>query len=102
LCIARGAKTGLWPKENHDFVRIRRLTMGSRPKQYNPWFYMMAMEATYTTKGYVGLEHPALTGGCAFDQCPAPFAGPVPFPILQIAQATPDKPFSHPQLGSVS
>jgi len=53
---------------------------------------MMALDADISTKGYAGPQHPALTGGGGFDQCPAPFAGPVPPRTLQIVQTTPDKP----------
>jgi len=56
----------------------------------------------YTTKrGYLP-GYPALTGGCGFDQCPAPFAGPARPSALQIARATPDKPLLNLQLGSIS
>jgi len=60
----------------------------------------------YTTKrGYLPGD-PALTAGCGFDQCPAPFARSIVRPVhpstLQIAQATPDKPLLTPMLGSVS
>jgi hypothetical protein len=89
-------KTGLLTKQNHDFVRIRRLTMMRRPELYNLWFYIMALEAEFTIKGYIGLQHPALTADGGFDQCPAPFAGPMPPQTLQIVQTTPDKPFPIP------
>jgi len=63
---------------------------------------MMAIGRETSIKGYAGLQHPALTVGGGFDQCPAPFAGPTPYPTLQIVQATPDKPLITPKLGSVS
>jgi hypothetical protein len=62
----------------------------------------MPSRTVFSTKGYAGLQYPALTGGGGFDQCPAPFAGPVSSLTLQIAQATPDKPLLIPKLGSVS
>jgi hypothetical protein len=102
MSIVPGTKTAFWAKQNHAFVRIRRLTIGRRPKLYNLWFYIMAFRTILSTKGYAGLQHPALTGDAGFDQCPAPFAGPAPPPTLQIAQATPDKPLITPKLGSVS
>ena len=102
MAAVAGPKAGNWPKQNHHFVRIARLTIGRRPKLYNLWLYMMALTIDFTTKGYVGLQHPALTGGGGFDQCPAPFAGSTPHPTLQIAQATPDKPLITPKLGSIS
>jgi hypothetical protein len=99
---ARCSKAGLWAKQNHDFERIRRLTIGRRPKLYNLWFYMMAFRAVFAIKGYAGLQYPALTADGGFDQCPAPFAGPASPLTLQIKQATPDKPFLIPKLGSIS
>ena len=36
----------------------------------------MGAYAIFTTKGYIVGAFPALTGGCGFDQCPAPLAGP--------------------------
>jgi len=63
---------------------------------------MMALNTNFSIKGYAGLQYPALTGGGGFDQCPAPFAGPAPSRTLQIVQATPDKPFLIPKLGSIS
>ena len=102
MVAAGRPKPGNWQKQNHHFVRIARLTIERRPKLYNLWFYMAALESIFATEGYVGLQHPALTGGGGFDQCPAPFAGPTPYPILQIVQATPDKPLITPKLGSVS
>jgi hypothetical protein len=95
-------ETGLSAKQNHDFVRIRRLTIGRRPKLYNLWFYIMALKAEFTIKGYAGPQHPALTADGGFDQCPAPFAGPMRPPTLQIVQVTPDMPFLIPKLGSIS
>jgi hypothetical protein len=97
-----GPETGLAAKQNHDFVRIRRLTMRRRPKVYNLRFYIMAFKAEFTTKGYVEPQHPALTADGGFDQCPAPFAGPVPPLSLQIVQVTPDMPFLISKLGSIS
>src|SRR5882724_8577807 len=90
----RSPKTGHPAKQNHHFVRFRRLTIGRRPKLYNLWFYIMASITIFSTKGYAGLQYPALTGGGGFDQCPAPFAGPGPSRTLQIVQATPDKPLT--------
>jgi len=55
---------------------------------------MMAFRAEISIKGYAGLQYPALTGGGGFDQCPAPFAGPMPPRTLQIVQAPPDKPLT--------
>ncbi|MEO8301449.1 MAG: hypothetical protein ABI608_06640 [Rhizomicrobium sp.] len=98
----RSPKTGLRAKQNHDFERIRRLTIERRPKLYNLWFYMMALEAIFSIEGYAGPQHLALTGGGGFDQCPAPFAGPALPLTLQIVQATPDNPFPIPKLGSIS
>ena len=53
----------------------------------------------YTTKrGYLP-GYPALTGGCGFDQCPAPFAGPL---NLADRPSDPRYPLLTPMLGSVS
>jgi len=62
----------------------------------------MGFERDIATLGFIRAIHPPLTGGCGFDQCPAPFAGPDESQTLQIAPATPDKPLLTPYLGSVS
>jgi len=50
----------------------------------------MGTERRYTTNSYIVTGQSALTGGCGFDQCPAPFAGPAHPQPLRIAPATPD------------
>ncbi len=58
------------------------------PGNYNYWLYVSAGGA--------------LTGGCPFDQCPAPFAGRSGSTPLHNDAAFPRKPLLTPGLGSLS
>src|SRR5579859_667705 len=76
-CVGRTVR-GAAPLLTHDLVRIARLTIRGRPEFHNLRLYPMGFERNITTLGFIRATCPPLTGGCGFDQCPAPFAGPRP------------------------